>query len=77
MDTLKSENIMSVLNRFIRPIEMFDVTNKKHREYYAEYIKSNSWGNCPVQLKVPSQIVSLATYAREQLITYYIEKEFK
>jgi hypothetical protein len=68
---------MSVLNKFVRPIEMFDVYNKKHREYYAEYMKLNSWGNCPVQLKVPSQIVSLATHAREQLINYYIEKEFK
>ena len=77
MDTLKSENIMGILDRFIRPIEIFDVTNKKHREYYAEYMKTKTWGNCPVQLKVPSQIVSLATHAREQLITYYIEKEFK
>ena len=77
MDTLKSENIMSVLNKFIRPIEVFDVTNKKHREHYAEYMKTKTWGNCPVQLKVPSQIVSLATHAREQLINYYITKEFK
>ena len=68
---------MCVLNKFVRPIEMFDVYNKKHREHYAEYMKSNSWGNCPVQLKVPTQVVSLSTYAREQLIQYYIEKEFK
>jgi hypothetical protein len=40
-------------------------------------MKSNSWGNCPVQLKVPTQVVSLSTYAREQLIQYYIDKEFK
>jgi len=68
---------MSVLNKFVRPIEMFDVTNKKHREYYAEYMNDNTWGNCPVQLKVPTQVVSLSTYAREQLIQYYVGKEFK
>jgi hypothetical protein len=65
-----------ILDNFIRPIELFDVNNKKHRQYYAEYLKTNTWGNCPVQLKVPKQIVSLSTYAREQLIQYYIDKEF-
>jgi hypothetical protein len=55
---------------------VFDVNNKKHREYYADYMKTNTWGNCPVRLKVPTQIVSLPTYAREQLIRYYINKEF-
>lgn len=65
-----------ILDKFVRPIELFDVNNKKHREYYSDYMKTNSWGNCPVQLKVPSQIVSLSTYAREQLIQYYINKEF-
>jgi hypothetical protein len=55
---------------------MFDVNNKKHREYYFDYMKSNTWGNCPVQLKTPNQVVSLSTHAREQLIQYYINKEF-
>jgi len=67
---------MSILDNFVRPTEMFDVNNRKHREYYFKYLKTNTWGNCPVQLKVPTQIVSLSTYAREQLIQYYIDKEF-
>lgn len=67
---------MSILDSFVRRVEMFDVNNKKHREYYAKYMKTNSWGECPVQLKVPSQVVSLSTYAREQLIKFYINKEF-
>ena len=67
---------MSILDNFVRPIEMFDVNNKKHREYYFDYMKSNTWGNCPVQLKTPNQVVSLSTHAREQLIQYYINKEF-
>jgi len=67
---------MSILDSFVRPIEMFDVNNKTHRKYYADYMKTNSWGDCPVQLKVPTQVVSLSTYAREQLIQFYINKEF-
>jgi len=67
---------MGILDNFIRPTEIFDVNNRKHREYYSQYLKTNSWSNCPVQLKVPTQIVSLSTYAREQLIQFYINKEF-
>lgn len=67
---------MSVLSGFMRPVEKFDANLKKHREYYAEYLKTDSWGSCPFQLQAPNSIVSLSTYAREQLIEFYIKKEF-
>jgi hypothetical protein len=66
-----------ILDKFVRPCETFDVTNKKHREYYAKYMKLNSWGNSPIQMKSPNSSLSLASYAREQLVQYYINKEFK
>jgi len=65
-----------LLAKFVRPCEVFDASNKKHREYYSQYMATNSWGNCPIQMKSANSSLSLATYAREQLIQYYINKEF-
>lgn len=67
---------MGILQKFVRPVKLFDVNDKKHRKYYAEYLKTNSWGNCPFQLTSPTKLISLSSYAREQLIQYYINKEF-
>jgi hypothetical protein len=63
-------------SKYVRPTEVFVASNKKHREYYLQYMATNSWGNCPIQLKSADSTLSLATYAREQLIRYYISKEF-
>ena len=70
---------MNKLNNhnYIRPVEVFEASNKKHRQYYLNYMNENSWGKCPVSLKSANSSLSLASYAREQLIRYYINKEFK
>jgi hypothetical protein len=68
--------MMTILNKHIRPVETFEASNKKHREYYSQYMATNSWGNCPFQLRSANSSLSLASYAREELIKYYMNKEF-
>ena len=68
---------MSVLDKFKRPTSVFDASNKKHREYYSQFMESNTWGNCPYQLTSADSGISLVAYARNELIKYYMNKEFK
>lgn len=60
----------------IRPLVVFDPSDKKHRKLFAQYIRSGRWDHSPVQLVAnePTQI-DLGTMAR-QLIHFYTDKEF-
>lgn len=58
-----------------RPIIYFDVQNKQHREWFAEFNKTYSWKHCPVRFMVP-EVGDLITMIRQQLIEFYVKKEF-
>lgn len=67
---------MSVLELSGRPFVMFDPSNKDHRAYYHQFVKTNSWGHCPVRFVVPDGFGDLVSMIRIVLIDYYVNKEF-
>ena len=56
----------------------FDPSNRDHRRYYAEFVKYGGWGKCPVRFVVPEDCGSdLPTMIKNQLLDWYVGKEFK
>ena len=68
---------MSVLHFKSRPWTVFDPADKDHRRWYADFVKSGTWGRCPYRFIVPEDHGDLITMCQRSLIKYYIEKEFK
>jgi hypothetical protein len=69
---------MSRLEYYSRPWVAFDAENKEHRRYYAEFLKFNTWGRCPVRFLITDEHgMDLPTMLRNKLCEYYVEQEFK
>ena len=68
---------MSILFRGSRPIVAFDVNNPDHRKWYAEFVKYNTWGRCPVRFMTEALDQDLVTYINGKMLTYYIKQEFE
>jgi hypothetical protein len=68
---------MSKLSYWGRPWVVFDATNKQHRRWFAEFQRSRSWGQCPVRFVVGEAEGELITMMQQQLVSYYVDKEFK
>jgi hypothetical protein len=67
---------MSVLELSGRPYTVFDPSNKNHRRYYNQFVKTASWGACPVRFVVPADHGDLITMIQRSLVKYYVLKEF-
>jgi len=67
---------MSVLELSGRPYVVFDPGNKDHRRYYNNFVKTSSWGTCPVRFVVPEDHGDLITMIQRSLVKYYVQKEF-
>lgn len=67
---------MSRLQLFGRPWVVFDVSNKQHRRWFAEFQKSGTWGRCPVRFVVNDDHGDLLTMIQRELIDHYIKREF-
>jgi len=67
---------MSQLALCGRPWTVFNPASKQHREWYHEFVKSNTWGRCPVRFVVPDDHGDLITMMQRTLVKYYIEQEF-
>jgi hypothetical protein len=69
---------MSRLEYYSRPWVAFDASNKEHRRYYAEFLKFNTWGRCPVRFLITDEHgMDLPTMLRNKLCEYYVAQEFK
>jgi hypothetical protein len=69
---------MSRLEYFSRPLVAFDPKNKDHRRWYYQFVETSSWGHCPVRFICPDDNgLDLTVMVRNQLIEYYIRKEFE
>jgi hypothetical protein len=68
---------MSKLALFGRPYTVFDPSNKDHRQHYADFIKSGTWGRCPLRFVVPEDQGDLVTMIQRSLVKFYVEREFK
>ena len=68
---------MSILELHGRPYVVFEPENKDHRRYYYEFVKTSSWGHCPVRFVVPEDHGDLITMIQRALVKFYSEKEFE
>ena len=69
---------MSRLAYLSRPWVAFDASNKEHRRYYAQFLKVNTWGHCPVRFIVEGDHgMDLPTMMRNKLCEYYVQQEFR
>lgn len=66
---------MSKLQLRARPWVAFDVTNKQHRKWIAEFVISGRWGHCPVRFALADEPGDILTIQRV-LLEYYSGKEF-
>lgn len=66
---------MSILGTFGRPWVEFDAQNKQHREWYAEFIQTNTWANCPVRFALREANGNVFTIER-QIMEFYVDAEF-
>lgn len=67
---------MSRLQLFGRPWVVFDSGDKEHRQWFAEFQRSGTWGRCPVRFVVNDNHGDLLTMIQRELIAHYISKEF-
>jgi len=67
---------MSILFRGSRPIVAFDVDNPDHRRWYAEFVKYNTWGRCPVRFMAEALDQDLVSFINGKMLSYYLRQEF-
>ena len=68
---------MSQLALYGRPWVVFDATNSEHRSWYADFVRSGTWGRCPVRFVIPDDHGNLITMIQRKLVEYYVQQEFK
>lgn len=68
---------MSKLEYYARPLVAFDPKDKAHRRWYYQFVRSSSWGHCPVRFVCPDDTgFDLTIMIKNQMIDYYIRREF-
>lgn len=67
---------MSLLNVVNRPVAVFDVNNREHRNLFAQYLKTRSWAASPVRF-IASEVtdIDVGTISR-QMLEFYTDREF-
>ena len=66
-----------ILDNYLRPLELFDPSNKVHRQHYANFLIHGTWGKCPIRFGVEDDMLNnnLAAAMQRMLVEYYMEKE--
>jgi hypothetical protein len=68
---------MSILELSGRPFTVFDPTNRDHRKFYHQFVKTGTWGKCPYRFVVPDDHGDLITMIQRTLVKFYVEHEFR
>jgi hypothetical protein len=68
---------MSQLELHGRAWTVFDPADQQHRAWYYDFVKSGTWGRCPVRFVVPEDHGNLVTMIQRNLVTYYVTQEFR
>ena len=69
--------MMSRLEVFARPIQVFDPRSREHRKAFHQFVKTSSWAQCPVRFVVLDDQGDLVTMIQRSLIEYYTNNEFR
>jgi len=67
---------MAKLMLHMRPYVAFDVTNRKHRWWLSEFLRTNSWAACPVLFDVEDATGELVPTMIRQMAEYYSNRQF-
>lgn len=67
---------MSYLSLNRRALTCFQPENEQHRKLYNQFLKTGTWTNCPVQFVPERGFVELPHSINNQLVNYYMDKEF-
>lgn len=67
---------MSILESAARPFVKFDPTDKKHRRWFSEFVRTRSWASCPIRFTIDEESGNLFEVMHEQLVAFYISREF-
>ena len=60
-----------------KPVVEFDPSDKKHREYYYNFLVTSSWKDCPVTWHFSRSCANVKGHIDRILLEYYTSKEFK
>jgi hypothetical protein len=66
---------MSKLHVNARQWITFNAQDAQHRAWYAEYIRTRTWGKCPVRFEVDGEPGHIGAIER-LILEYYTKKEF-
>jgi len=67
---------MNILDKFCRPMVIFDVTNSDHRQHYRTFTQYRTWGRCPVRFEIPEDTgMDLISMVQKQLLDYYMSQD--
>ena len=67
---------MSKLSVALRPVVEFDINNKQHRQWYAEFRARKSWAACPVRFNISKDATTVISMIEQQVIKFYLNKDF-
>ena len=68
---------MTVLNVAYRPAVYFDVMDKQHRRWFADFLRRRSWGHCPVQFYLEQGYSDVPAMIQDKLTAWYLTREFR
>jgi hypothetical protein len=67
---------MPRLATFGRPYVMFDPKNRDHRKWFAYFVRTSSWGKCPVRFLTDDDHGNSVAIMHRMLVEYYTKREF-
>lgn len=68
---------MSQLELHGRAWTVFDPADQQHRAWYYDFVKTGTWGRCPVRFVVPDDHGNLISMIQRNLVSYYVTQEFQ
>ncbi len=68
---------MSKLEIYLRPLVLFDASNKEHRQLYFNYLATGGWAGCPYRFAIAEDYGNLIGHIQRELLEYYMGREFK
>lgn len=67
---------MSKIAQFGRHFEVFDPSNKKHRELFHAALKHKTWGRSPIRFWVDDEQTDLMYQCTQKIAHWYMQREF-
>lgn len=61
---------------FGRPKTIFDPSIRKHREIYAEFLRTGSWANSPLNFIIDDDSLAVTFTIEKKMLEHYLKKEF-